>query len=447
LNRRPKQAYIGASPDPGKDRIVPDLYRLTATEAAKLIAKREISSTELVKSCLDRINARESTVQAWAHLDEKLVMQAARAADAQEPKSPLHGIPFGVKDVIDSADLPTEYGSEIFKGHRPAKDAACIQRMKNAGAVLMGKTVSTEFATFRPGKTRNPHNPAHTPGGSSSGSAAAVGDSMIPLAFGNQTAGSHIRPGSFCGICAFKPTWGTVDLTGILPLEHSFDTLGYFARSFDDIANYYAIVRGAPPANAADGIGRAPRIGFYRTLERKHAEPASIAALEAAAKQLQSLGAIVEEVELAPRFAELIEVHPIILNVGLTRSLKAVYDKDAQRISERLRGMIEAGLSTPAVTYRKAVDQADACRRDINAAFGSYDVLLCPSAPGEAPQGLEATGNPVFQLAWTLLHVPCASVPGAVGPKGLPVGVQFVGRQYDDDKVLAIAKWYQQRRG
>jgi Asp-tRNA(Asn)/Glu-tRNA(Gln) amidotransferase A subunit family amidase len=425
---------------------VPDLYRLTATEAAKLIAKREISSTELVKSCLDRIDARESTVQAWAHLDERLALQAARAADAAQPRSPLHGIPFGVKDVIDSADLATEYGSEIFKGHRPAKDAACIQRMKNAGAVLMGKTVSTEFATFRPGKTRNPHNPAHTPGGSSSGSAAAVGDSMIPLAFGNQTAGSHIRPGSFCGVCAFKPTWGTVDLTGILPLEHSFDTLGYFARSFDDIANYYAIVRGAPPADATDGIGRAPRIGFYRTLEQKHAEPASIAAVEAAAKQLQALGAIVEEVELAPRFAELIEVHPIILNVGLTRSLKAVYDKDAHRISDRLRGMIESGMSTPAATYRKAVDHADACRRDINAAFGSYDALLCPSAPGEAPKGLEATGNPVFQLAWTLLHLPCASVPGAVGPKGLPVGVQFVGRQYDDSTVLAIAKWFHTRR-
>lgn len=423
-----------------------DLYRLTATEAAKLIAKRDISSEELVKSCLERISARESTVQAWAHLDEQLAIRAARAADAEAPKSPLHGIPFGVKDVIDSADLPTEYGSEIFKGHRPAKDAACIRRMKNAGAVLMGKTVSTEFATFRPGKTRNPHNPAHTPGGSSSGSAAAVGDSMIPLAFGNQTAGSHIRPGSFCGICAFKPTWGTVDLTGIMPLEHSFDTLGYFARSFDDIANYYAIVRGAPPANAPDGIGRPPRIGFYRALERKHAEPAGTAAVEAAAKTLQSLGAIVEEVELASHFADLIDVHPIILNVGLTRSLKAVYDKDADRISERLRGMIESGLSTPAATYRQALDQADACRRDINAAFGAYDVLLCPSAPGEAPQGLEATGNPVFQLAWTLLHVPCASVPGAVGPQGLPVGIQFIGRQYDDNTVLAIAKWFQQRR-
>ncbi len=425
---------------------MPDLFRLTATAAAKLIAKREISSEELVKSCLERIKARESTVQAWAHLDEQLAIQAARTADAQTPKSPLHGIPFGVKDVIDSADLPTEYGSEIFKGHRPAQDAACIRRMKDAGAVLMGKTVSTEFATFRPGKTRNPHNPTHTPGGSSSGSAAAVGDSMIPLAFGNQTAGSHIRPGSFCGICAFKPTWGTVDLTGIMPLEHSFDTLGYFARSFDDIANYYAIVRGAPPANAPDGIGRPPRIGFYRALERKHAEPAGTAAVEAAARTLQSLGAIVEEVELGSQFADLIDVHPIILNVGLTRSLKAIYEKDAHRISERLRGMIEAGLSTPAATYRQALDHADACRRDINAAFGAYDVLLCPSAPGEAPQGLEATGNPVFQLAWTLLHAPCASVPGAVGPKGLPVGIQFVGRQYDDNTVLAIANWFQQRR-
>lgn len=423
-----------------------DLYRLTATEAAKLIATREISSEALVRSCLERIHAREPTVQAWAHFDAELALQAARAADAKPPQSPLHGIPFGVKDMIDSAELPTEYGSEIFHGHQPTKDAACIQRMKNAGAVLMGKTVTTEFATFRPGKTRNPHNPAHTPGGSSSGSAAAVADSMIPLAFGNQTAGSHIRPASYCGICALKPTWGTVDLGGILPLEHSFDTLGFYARSFDDIALYYAVVRGvSPPTGAPDGLGRVPRIGFYRALERKHAEPASTAAVEIAAKRFEALGAIVEEMALDSRFPDLTETHPLILNVGLSRSFKAVYDKDAHRISDRLRGMIESGFATSPATYRTAVAHADACRRDINAAFGAYDVLLCPSAPGEAPTGLGSTGNPIFQVMWTLLHVPCANVPGATGPNGLPVGVQLVGRQYDDDTVLAVANWFHRR--
>jgi Asp-tRNA(Asn)/Glu-tRNA(Gln) amidotransferase A subunit family amidase len=424
---------------------VTDLHRLSATEASRLIAKGEISSVDLVKACLDRIRSREPAVEAWAHLDERLALDAARAADAEKPKGPLHGIPFGVKDVIDSVSLPTEYGSTIYKGHRPARDAVCVAHMKEAGAVLLGKTVATEFATYRPGKTRNPHNPAHTPGGSSSGSAAAVADGMVPLAFGTQTAGSHIRPGSYCGICALKPTHGTVDLNGIYPLEPSYDTLGYYARSFDDIAMFYAAVRRVPPVPAPDGLGRPIRIGFYRALERKHGEPASTTALEAAAKRLAEHGAIVEEMDLPSMFGDLTETHPIILHVGVARSLKEAYEKHHNQLGDRLRSMIADGLACPPEKYRKAMDHADECRRSINEAFGKYDVLLCPSAPGEAPQGLDATGSPVFQLAWTLLHVPCATVPGATGPKGLPVGVQFIGRQYADNAVLAVANWFHKR--
>jgi Asp-tRNA(Asn)/Glu-tRNA(Gln) amidotransferase A subunit family amidase len=426
-------------------------FLLTASAASRLMAKREISSEELVRSCLERVRARESTVQAWAHLDETMALAAARAADAvwaagrSAQPGPLHGVPFAAKDVIDSADLPTECGSEIFSGHRPAKDAACIAAMKQAGAILLGKTVATEFATYRPGKTRNPHNPAHTPGGSSSGSAAAVADCMVPLAFGNQTAGSHIRPASYCGICAFKPTHGTVDLAGILPLEQSFDTLGYYARSFDDIALYYATVRRVPPAPARDGLGRPLRVGFYRALERQHAQPASTAAVETAARRLAELGAVVEEMDLPPEYADLAETHPLILNVGLSRSLKDIYDQHHNRLSERLRGMIEDGLACPPERYREAMDHADECRRGINQAFGGFDVLLAPSAPGEAPEGLGSTGSPVFQIVWTLLHVPCANIPGATGPQGLPVGVQFIGRQHDDGTVLAAAKWFHNR--
>lgn len=419
-----------------------DLHRLTATEASALIAKREISSEELVRACIARIREREPVVQAWAHFDESIPLAAARAADAKKPEHPLHGIPFGVKDVIDSAELPTEYGSTIHKGHRPAHDAMCIQRMKEAGAIFMGKTVSTEFATHRPGKTRNPHNPNHTPGGSSSGSAAAVGDCMVPLAFGNQTAGSHIRPGSYNGICALKPTWGTVDLTGIMALEHSYDTLGYYARSFDDIATYYATVRRVPAAPLADGIGRPPRIGFYRTMERKFAEPASVAAVEAAAKKLESLGAIVEEMDLPIDFADLAANHALVLNVGLSKSLANEYLNHRTEISEQLRGMIESGLATDAATWHAAIDHADQCRSRINEVIGTCDAVLCPSAPGEAPEGLTTTGNPVFQIVWTLLHVPCVNVPGRTGPKGLPVGVQLVGKQYGDARLLALAKWF-----
>ena len=420
-----------------------ELHHLTATEASRRIARREISSEELVRSCLERIHAREPTVRAWAHLDETRAVQAARAADAAPPRTPLHGIPFGVKDIIDTADLPTEYGSVIFGGHRPAEDAVCVRHMKEAGAVLLGKTVATEFATFHPGATRNPCNPDHTPGGSSSGSAAAVADFMVPIAFGTQTAGSLIRPASFCGVCGFKPTWGAVDLGGVMPLEQSFDTLGFYARSFDDIGPFFDGARDVPLAPPVHGLGRPLRVGFYRALERRHAEPASTAAVEAAAERLVALGAVVEEAKLPTAFADLPAAHTIVMHVGVARSLQASYETHPARLSESLRGLIEAGRSCLPSDYRAALDQVDRCRRDINAALGAYDMLLCPAAAGEAPTGLGSTGNPLFQSVWTLLHVPCATVPGATGPLRLPVGVQFVARQHDDQTLLAVARWFQ----
>jgi len=421
-----------------------DLEKLTALEAASLIAARKISSEELTRACLARIRAREPEVQAWAVLDEDMALAAARAADAAKPASPLHGIPFGVKDVIDTGDLPTEYGSSIFKGHRPAKDAACVARMKAAGAVQLGKTVCTEFATYRPGKTKNPHNPNHTPGGSSSGSAAAVADYMVPLAFGNQTAGSHIRPAAFCGIPAFKPTHGTVDLRGIFELAPMFDTLGYYARSFDDLAAYYAVVRQVPRGPLADGLGRPPRIGLYRGLD-KHSEPPALAAVEAAAERLRALGATVEEASLPAEFDALSTVHTTMLNVALTRSFAEIYPRHHNALSEVLRGMIEDGMKRTPQEYAAAVAHADGCKSRINAAIGSYDVLLCPSAPGEAPQGLGMTGSPIFQTMWTLLQVPCATIPFGTGPKGLPLGVQLIGKRDDDETVLRAAKWLHAR--
>lgn len=422
-----------------------DLNQLTATQAAAAIAKREITSEQLVRACFARIREREPDVQAWSYLDETTSLAAARRADTTPAKSPLHGVPFGVKDVIDTGDMPTEYGSDIFRGNRPAEDAACVAHMKAAGAILLGKTVATEFATYRPGKTRNPHNFAHTPGGSSSGSAAAVGDFMVPMAFGNQTAGSHIRPASYCGICGFKPTHGTVDLTGIFSLEASFDTLGYYARSFDDIALFYGIVRGVRPEPLAAGLDRPPRVGFFRSLERRFAEPSSVAAVEAAARRLVELGAVVEEFNLPAEFDDLPETHPIILNAGLNKTLGEIYRQHRERISDRLRGMIEDGMQYPTEKIDRARAHAEACRARIDDAFGTFDVLLCPSAPGEAPKGLTSTGSPIFQVVWTLLHVPCATIPFAKGPNGLPVGIQFVGRRGADLTVLGVSKWFQAR--
>ncbi len=423
-----------------------ELWRLTAAEAGRQIAAGEITSEALVRSCLERIEDRDPDVEAWTHLDPDYALAGAREADSSPAKSPLHGVPFAVKDVIDSGELPTEYGAPaIHGGHRPERDAACVAAMRSAGAVLMGKTVSTEFATFWPGKTKNPHNPGHTPGGSSSGSAAAVGASMVPVAFGNQTAGSLIRPAAFCGAAGFKPTHGTVDLTGILPLEPTFDTLGYMARSVDDLGLFYDIVRGADPEAPADGLGRAPRVGLCRTHHWQKADAVCREAVERAAAKFSDLGADVADVDLPDDFATIPDSHRVILNAGLTQSLARQYADHRDRLSDRLRGMIEEGLGYDEATLGAARAQARACRAAAGDAFGDRDVLLTPSAPGEAPEGLGMTGDPIFQTTWTLLHLPCVTLPFATGPRGLPIGVQLIGSRGEDAAALAVAKWFHGR--
>ena len=423
-----------------------ELWQLTACEAGRAIAAGEITSEALVRACLARIEEREPEVEAWTHLDPDYAIAQARAADAAPSAGPLHGVPFAAKDVIDSGELPTEYGAPaIHGGHRPERDAACVAAMRGAGAVLMGKTVSTEFATFWPGKTRNPHNSGHTPGGSSSGSAAAIGASMVPIAFGNQTAGSLIRPAAFCGAVGLKPTHGTVDLGGILPLEPIFDTLGYMARSVDDVGVFYDIVRGAAPRAPADGLGRKARIGICRTPHWSKAEAETRDAVERAADRFSDLGAEVAEVELPGDFASIPDTHRVILNAGLTQSLARQYADHRDRLSERLRSMIEEGLGYDEATLEAAHSHARACRAAAGDAFGECDALLTPSAPGEAPEGLGMTGDPIFQTTWTLLHLPCVTLPFATGPRGLPVGVQLIGRRGEDDAVLAVAKWFHAR--
>ena len=423
-----------------------ELWQLTAAEAGRSIAAGETTSEALVRACLERIGERDGAVEAWAHLDPDYAIAGARATDDAGPGGLLHGVPFAVKDVIDTGGLPTEYGAPaIHGGHRPERDAACVAAMRKAGAVLMGKTVSTEFATFSPGKTRNPHNPAHTPGGSSSGSAAAVAASMVPIAFGNQTAGSLIRPAAFCGAVGLKPTHGTVDLTGILPLEPSFDTLGYMARSVDDVGLFYDTVRGVEPQVPADGLGRPPRVGLCRTHHWEHALPETRDAVARAAARFADLGADVADLDLPDDFAPIPDSHRVILNAGLTQSLARQYADRRDRLSERLRGMIEEGLGYDEATLEAAQTHARACRAAAADAFGDRDVLLTPSAPGEAPEGLGMTGDPIFQTTWTLLHVPCVTLPVAAGPRGLPVGVQLVAPRGADAAVLAVAKWFHSR--
>lgn len=420
-----------------------DLEVLTATEARSLLSEHQISSEELTSACLARIRQRNPTVAAWRFVDEELSLQQARLADRSDPRSPLHGIPFGVKDVIDTADFPTEFGTPIHLGRRPLADAPCVATMRKAGAVLLGKLVTTEYATYAPNETRHPQNLAHTPGGSSSGTAAATADAQVPLGFGTQTAGSLIRPAAFCGVFALKPTHGLTYPSGILRLQPYFDTLGYMARSVEDLQAVFGVMTGSNytldwPSD------RRPKIGLCRTHQWEHALPESRLVLEECANQLRTRGCVVMEFELPESFREIPAIHRIMLNKGLAESLGADYRRAGEQMSPRLRAMIEDGLRTPDGTYRGQRVAAEGYRESANAILGDFDALICPSTPGEAPPGM-ATGDPVFQIVWTLLGVPVMNLPVGTGPRGLPVGIQLVGKRLADAQLLALARYLVQR--
>jgi Asp-tRNA(Asn)/Glu-tRNA(Gln) amidotransferase A subunit family amidase len=423
------------------------LNELTGLEAAAKIAKREISSVELVQDCLDRISSREDDVGAWQYLDPEYAISEARRSDELDPIGPFHGVPFGVKDVIDTGEMPTEYGSEIFAGNQPYADAACVSMMRESGAVLLGKTVTTEFAVYQWRKTRNPHDIRHTPGGSSSGSAAAVGDNMVPLAFGNQTAGSLIRPASFCGVHAFKPTHGTANLRGIFEMVPRFDTLGYMARSIDDLAIFYAVVsKDKLIPRTVEELDRLPRIGICQTHYWDEAQPETVTAVESAASMLAKYGCDVGECKLPDSFRNLAKTHTTILNAGLARSMSSIRQKNENQISKQLLKILDQGLSTSAEELVEAFSHADKCMMEFPSITAEFDVLLTASAPGEAPEGW-ATGNPIFQIMWTLLQVPCLTLPWTTGPNGLPVGVQLIGRKGADNQLLRVAKWIEKLIG
>jgi Asp-tRNA(Asn)/Glu-tRNA(Gln) amidotransferase A subunit family amidase len=419
---------------------VPALRTPDATETARLIARREASSEEVVRACLERIAERDATVRAWAHLDPEAALAQARAADASDPRSPLHGVPVGVKDIIDTRDLPTEYGSPIHAGRRPAADAACVARLRDAGAVILGKTMTTEFAYFHPAETRNPLDPSRTPGGSSSGSAAAVADGMVPLTLGSQTAGSTIRPASFCGVHGLKPTHGLIDLTGVKRLSARLDTLGLFARSIDDIELLLDTLTGhrrTAPGSAAEP----PRIGFVRTARWQLVEPEAQAALEAAAVALADAGARVDELELPAELEALVDAQQTIMAVEVAANLAGEYDRHGDRMSAELSELIEEGRATERHGYEAALATAERGGERLPAVFEAHDILLTPAARGQAPRGLEATGDPVFCRAWTLLGTPAVSVPGPLGADGLPIGVQLVAPPGHDAELLAAARW------
>ncbi len=421
------------------------LNRLSASEAARLLAAREISAEEMVRACLARIEEREATVGAWIHFDADAALAQARLLDAGPVRGPLHGLPVGVKDLIDTADMPTAYGSPIYAGNRPRADAACVALARAAGALVLGKTVTTEFAWFHPGKTANPHNPSHTPGGSSSGSAAAVADFMLPLAFGTQTAGSVIRPASYCGIVGYKPTHGTLPRAGIKPLSDSLDTVGVLTRTVADAALFVSALCGRDLAPRL--LAQPPRIGLCRTHEWSAARPESVAALENSATALAHAGAKLNEVALPPEFAKITQAQIDIMNYEIRAALACERLQHHARLSDKLKELLETAAQCDAARYDAARALVASCSLQLDRVFADVDVLLAPSAPGEAPAGLAATGDPVFCRIWTALQLPAINLPSNLnlGPQGLPVGVQVIGRRGDDARMLAVADWVHAR--
>ena len=353
----------------------------------------------------------------------------------------LHGIPVGVKDIMDTVDMPTAYGSSIYRGHRPRWDASCVALIRAAGGVVLGKTVTTELAVHHPGKTANPHNPAHTPGGSSSGSAAAVADFMVPLALGTQTGGSIIRPASFCGVVGYKPTFGLISRAGVKPCAESLDTVGVFARNVEDAAFLASVLTGRPSFRTRESQPHSPRVGLCRTYEWSYAAPETATALENAGEQLSDSGAIVAEVELPEPFSRLADAQATVMNFEMARSFAYEYSAYRDQLSDKLKELITLGQAVSPVAYDEAVSLAVECRGLLEQVFSDIDVLLVPSATGEAPEGLTSTGDPIFNRIWTFLHVPCINIPAFTGPRGLPVGFQIVGLPRDDARVLAASDW------
>lgn len=410
---------------------------LTATAARAEMAAGRLTPAALMDACLARIAAREAVVQAMAYLDPAQAMQAASTA----ADGPLHGLPIGVKDVLDTADMPTAYNSAIWAGHRPRADAGAVALARRAGAVVLGKTVTTEFATRQPGPTTNPHNAGHTPGGSSSGSAAGVAAGYFPFAYGTQTAGSVIRPAAYCGITGYKPSYGTIERHGMKLMSFSLDTIGVMARSVADCALLTSAVSGRDLGDPDADSARTWRIGVCQSPVWQQADAATQALLHDVADRLARAGAVTGACELPPLFAEVLDVHPLLMNAESASAMAWELDNHADALSAGLREKLLWGSAqTPA-----AVDAARAVFRRAQAGFADamagFDVLITPSAPGEAPAGLGWTGDPAFNALWTALHVPCVTVPAGPGPTGLPLGVQIVGPAGADAAVLAASAW------
>lgn len=417
------------------------LHALTAVELVRRLARRELTAEAVVLGLLERIDQMEPAVQAWTCIRRDTVLNAARELDRGAIRGPLHGLPVGVKDVFDTCDLPTEYGSPIYRGHQPRVDAAVIAQLRAAGGLVLGKAVTTEFATFPPGKTRNPHNPEHTPGGSSSGSAAAVAAHMVPVAFGTQTVGSTIRPASYCGTVGFKPTYALLPTTGVKAISYCLDTVGLFTKTVADLGLFAGALTGRPLA--VPDQPTAPRVGLCLTHQWRHAQPEVQQLFGRLGAEFARAGAKVTDFMLPPPYEKMHDAQATIWDFEVARCLTGEYALHRDLIREPLLGQIERGLAIAWTDYDAAIAVAREGRREFSGTIAGFDVLVVPSTAGEAPKGLAATGLPYFNRTWSLLHTPCVHVPYGKGPSGLPIGFQVVGRIGDDAGTLAAAHWLQ----
>lgn len=425
----------------------PDCPPVAATAEAVRAGRQ--GAAGVMEACLARIRTNEEELKAWHYLDSERALRTAREADENSHRGPLAGVPIGLKDVIDTADMPTENGSGLDRGRRPRCDATVVARLRRAGALFPGKTVTTEYAYFHPGKTRNPHDLARTPGGSSSGSAAAVAAGMVPAAIGGQTVGSVIRPSSFNGTWGMKPSFGLIPVTGVSPLAHSLDHLGVFARNARDLALVIDAISGddgkddhangfAPSqlAAALDEPASKPRLAFFRTFAWPKLDRSLVEPFEELAK---ALGA--EEVEMPALFDQAFEVHRPILLAEMAANLGEVYRRGRKRLSDVLRQGLETGQGVKAQRYIAAQKSAARMRVAFAELMEGFDAAITPSVRGEAPVGLSSTGDPILCMLWTLLGAPAVNVPALKGEHGLPVGVQVVGNRRRDAETLRAAAW------
>ena len=433
-----------------------DITSLTATEALAALREGRTSAEVLVGGCLARIRADEGRVQAWAFVDEERALEQARAVDLVRREGrlvgPLHGLPVGVKDVIDTADMPTENGTVLHAGRRPAHDATVVERLRLAGAIVLGKTVTTELATYAPGRTRNPHNPEHTPGGSSSGSAAAVAANMVPVAVGTQTNGSVIRPAAFCGVVGYKPTFGWVSRHGILRQSRPLDQVGFFARSVEDLAILAEPLTGyderdpdtRPMARA--GLLEAalqepplpPTFAFTKTPNWDETEDQTRLAFD---ELTEALGPQSMPFEVPAIFGAAWQWQRAIMEADIARNFHEFYERGRDRLSESLRGQIERGRQVSAIDYNNAVDRIPATSAAFDVIFERCDAILTAATAGPAPRGLGSTGSPAFCTLWTFAGMPAVTLPLLRAENGLPMGIQLVGRRGDDARLLRTARW------